>query len=443
MGTAFKIHIILRILLICGVGILSFYLIAENLNFSGFFAIVLGIFLILEFYAFLTKPMDDIHKTISAMNFQDFSLKAPIHHEHKLFKDLSDLYEKQKQLHFEQESIKIIYDNILNSISTGILIIRRAEIADWEIFLMNSSFAETFQIPIYGSWNIFKKNLPEFVQKLEDFQYKSVTDSFDISVDNQENQTYSLKTSRIKTYNYSYFIISMDSVQSIVEKKEKQAWHDLMKVISHEMMNTLTPINSLVNSLQYYVEQENWTEDDQSDFRESLQTIQKKTIHMLEFVDNYRQLTAIPQPKKFQADLAQLVKSCVEVMRSTFTEHAIELDLDFEKEEIYAEIDSVLIERVIINLLTNCLYAVQDNWGAKNISIKIYRQNIRTFVEIMDNGKGIEKEIRDKIFIPFFTTRETGAGIGLTLSKNIMEAHGGHLTFKSKKGETIFIMSFL
>ena len=267
--------------------------------------------------------------------------------------------------------------------------------------------------------------------------------TLDITVDHKEKQAFSLKTSTIQTYNYTYFTVLLDSVQSIVEKKEKQAWYDLMKVIAHEIMNTLTPINSLVGSLQYYADQENWTEDDQSDFRESLQTIQKKTIHMLEFVDNYRQLTAIPQPKKLQADLVQLVNSCVEIMRSTFSEYAIELDLDFEKEEIYAEIDSVLIERVIINLLTNCLCAVQDNWGAKNISIKIYRQNNRTFVEIMDNGKGIEKEIRDKIFIPFFTTRETGAGIGLTLSKNIMEAHGSHLTFKSKEGETIFMMSFL
>lgn len=442
MGTRFKLHIIFRIFFICGIGILSFYLIAKDLYFSGAFTIILAIILVGEFYAFLTKPLDDIHKTIAAMNFQDFSLKTSVPHEHLLFKDLADLYEKQKQAHFEQESVKIIYDNILNSISTGILILKRNQISDWELFLMNESFAATFQIPIYGSWNNFKKNLPEFVQKLDEIQYKSVNDSFDISVDNQENQTYSLKTSRIKTYNYSYFIVSMDSIQSIVEKKEKLAWHDLMKVISHEMMNTLTPINSLVNSLQYYADQENWEEDDKSDFRESLQTIQKKTIHMLEFVDNYRQLTAIPQPKKSMTDLIQVVKSCLDVMRTTFEENQILIQTQFEKEEILVEIDQVLSERVLINLLTNSLYAVENNSTSKEITIKIYRQNMRTFVEVKDNGRGIEKEIRDKIFFPFFTTRETGAGIGLTLSKNIMEAHGGHLTFKSKPGETDFIMSF-
>jgi two-component system nitrogen regulation sensor histidine kinase NtrY len=443
MGNQFKIHIIIRILLICGLGILTFYLFYKGMIFSGFSCMLMAIILIIEFYGYLTKPFVDIQKTISAMNYQDFSLKAPIHHEHLLFQELASLYEKQKQAHFEQESIKIIYDNILNSISTGILILRKTEIQDWEIFLMNQSFAGTLQIPVYASWNNFKKNVPEFVEKLNQTKYQSVNDSFDISVDNQENQTYSLKTSNIKTYNYSYFIVSMDSVQSIVEKKEKQAWHDLMKVISHEMMNTLTPINSLVNSLQYYAEQEEWDEDDKSDFRESLQTIQKKTIHILEFVDNYRQLTTVPQPTKSEYDLVQILQSCVEVMKSTFVENQIEIKTEFEKEQIFADVDQILTERVIINLLTNSLYAVQNNAESKEISIKIYRQNMRNILEIKDNGRGVEKEIRDKIFFPFFTTRETGAGIGLTLSKNIMEAHDGHLTFKSKAGETVFIMSFL
>lgn len=130
------------------------------------------------------------------------------------------------------------------------------------------------------------------------------------------------------------------------------------------------------------------------------------------------------------------------MMRTTFEEYQIQIQTEFEKEEILAEVDQILTERVLINLLTNSLYAVQNNQGTKKISIKIYRQNMRTLVEVKDNGRGIEKEIRDKIFFPFFTTRDTGAGIGLTLSKNIMEAHHGHLTFKSKPGETLFIMSF-
>lgn len=443
MGTSFKFHIIVRILLLCGLGILSFYLFHRDLVFNAVFCFLIALLLLGEFYNFLNRFFTEIQKTVSSINYKDFSLKAPIHPEHTLFFDLANLYENQKRSHFEQESIKIIYDNILNSISTGILILRREEEKDWEIFLMNQSFAKILQIPVYASWSNFRKNAPEFVEKLEEIQFKSLTETLDISVDNGENQAYSLKTSSIKTFNFSYFVVSMDSIQSIVEKKEKQAWYDLMKVISHEMMNTLTPINSLVNSLQYFADQEDWSQEDKEEFRESLKTIQKKTVHMLEFVDNYRELSSVPHPKKTDADLVPIVNSCLEVMKATFEANQIQIEKEFDKAEIWTKADPILTERVIINLLTNSIYAVQNNQGEKRISVKVYRQEMRTFIEVKDNGRGIEKEIRDKIFIPFFTTRDTGAGIGLTLSKNIMEAQNGHLTFKSVPGETTFIMSFL
>lgn len=442
MGRIFEIKLIIRLLIICFLGVLMIFLYTNHFLFSGTFLLIILLYLLIETYSFLTKPFQEIHKTITAINSMDFSLKNTTRFKGPIFEDLNTLYSAQKQAHFEQISTKIIYDNILNSISTGILILRKNETNNWEIFLMNYAFAQTLQIPIYESWRNLEKNAPEFIEKLNQIRFQETTETIDISVDNHEKQTYLLKTSSIKAYNFRYFIVSMDSVQTIVEKKEKQAWYDLMKVISHEMMNTLTPINSLVNSLQYFSDQENWDEDDRSDFKTSLETIQKKTIHMLDFVDNYRQLTSISQPKVKKVNFIQLIKSCLEIMKSTFEENQILLHTQFEVEKILMEVDPVLVERTLINLLTNSQYAVQERAENREISLRVFQQNTRVFVEVKDNGKGIDPEIRDKIFIPFFTTRETGAGIGLTLSKSIMEAHGGHLTFKSKNGETVFILSF-
>lgn len=437
----FKIAV--RIILICSLLVGCLFLASKDFVFSAVFLFLVVLILGVEFYYFLMKPFTDVHKTLSAMLNEDFSLKAPSAHKNDVFLTLSDLYEKQKKSHFEQQSIQLIYNNLLNSISTGILILRKSDEEDWTIFLMNESFAQIFQMPVYTSWKNLAKNLPEFVAKLRETGFREVQQTMEISIDNQENQTYSLKTSKIKTYNYEYFTVSLDSVQSIIEKKEKQAWYDLMKVISHEMMNTLTPINSLVNSLQYFAEQESWDADDKKDFKESLETIQKKTIHMLEFVDNYRQLTNFPRPKKEEIDLVSLVKSCLEIMKPLLSENKIQVEFWSEKQNILSSIDQVLTERVIINLLTNSIYALQEQETNREIHLKIYRLSHRTFVEIKDNGKGIDKEIRDKVFIPFFTTRQNGAGIGLSLSKNIMEAHSGYLTFKSKPGETVFVMSFV
>ena len=442
MGKNFGILLLLRILWVCILSVSAVWLLRHGFSFTAVFFVLVALIFLAELYQFIYKPFLDVHKTITALLNEDFSLKSPSSRKNEMFSDLAKLYENQKQNHFDQQSVKIIYDNILDSISTGILILRKTTDNDWEIFLMNKGFAKILQIPVYASWHNFKRNVPEFVRKLEETKFSETRESIEISVDNQENQTYSLKTSTIKTYNFDYFIISLDSVQSIIEKKEKQAWHDLMKVISHEMMNTLTPINSLVSSLQYFSEQNEWNSDEKIEFKESLETIQKKTVHILEFVDNYRKLTNFPQPKKSETNLIAIVHSCVDVMKPLLDENKIKLYLDAEKEEIRLNIDPVLTERVVINLLTNSIYALQESLENREIKVKIYRQNPRVFIEISDNGIGIEKEIRDKVFIPFFTTRKDGAGIGLSLSKNIMEAQNGHLTFKSKSGETMFVMSF-
>lgn len=422
--------------------LLVVFLLNNKFLFTGFFGIIIIIVSIIEFYYFFKKPFREIHKVMSALVHDDYSLKVNSNQDSALFADLEKLYHKQKDQYFDQQSVKLIYDNLLSSISSGILILRKTDSEDWEIFLMNRAFADIFQIPVYSSWNNLQRNLNEFTDKLKSIHFEEVNESLEISIDNSENQTYSLKTSAIKTYAFQYYIATLDSVQTIIEKKEKQAWHDLMQVISHEMMNTLTPINSLINSMEYYTEQPQLSEEDSQDFKESMKTIQKKTIHMLEFVENYRKISQLPQPKKKNTDLVKLVNTCVEMMYSVFDEKGISVELNSDYKEINSFLDPVLIERVVINLLTNSVYSLEGRENDRQIKIKIQKTPERIFVGIWDNGSGIEREIRDKVFIPFFTTRANGAGIGLSLSKNIMEAHNGNLTFKSEPDNTEFLMSF-
>ncbi|MDD3771272.1 MAG: ATP-binding protein [Weeksellaceae bacterium] len=442
MDRKFWFWLFFRLLWIFGWMLLVVFLLNNKFLFTGFFGIIIIIVSIIEFYYFFKKPFREIHKVLSALVHDDYSLKVNINQHSTLFSDLEKLYHKQKDQYFDQQSVKLIYDNLLNSISSGILILRKTESEDWEIFLMNRTLADIFQIPVYSSWNNLQRNLSEFTDKLKSINFEEINETLEISIDNSENQTYSLKTSAIKTYTYQYYTATLDSVQTIIEKKEKQAWYDLMQVISHEMMNTLTPINSLINSMEYYTEQPQLSAEDNDDFKESLKTIQKKTVHILEFVENYRKISQLPQPKKKNTDLVKLVGTCVEMMHSVFEEKEILVGIISDYEELNSLIDPVLIERVIINLLTNSIYSLESRENDRQIKIKIQKTSERIFVGIWDNGSGIEKEIRDKVFIPFFTTRTNGAGIGLSLSKNIMEAHDGNLTFKSKPGDTGFLMSF-
>jgi len=444
MSPYFILKIVLRLVLICGSSVAAIFIYLNGFPITSFFVFFLVIVFFIELYFAFYRPFQDIQKTLRSMLSEDFSMQTSSSRKGEIFGVLSQVYEKQRHAFFEQESVKLIYDNLFNGISTGVLILRKSDENDWEIFLMNLGFAEIFQIPKFASWHNLQRNLPQFTQKLESIDFSTVQQTLDIAVDHKEKQAFSLKTSTIQTYNYTYFTVLLDSVQSIVEKKEKQAWYDLMKVIAHEIMNTLTPINSLVGSLQYYADKEQWEQEDENDFKESLKTIQKKTVQMLAFVDNYRQLSQFPQAQKSHTNLVKLVEGVIEMMQSLANEKGIKLKLIAEFPEIYHTIDPNLTEHVLVNLITNSLHALEKSQKKqKEIRVRIRQETSRTFIEVIDNGIGIDPMIREKIFIPFFTTREKGAGIGLSLSKNCMEAQDGYLNFQSNESETVFLMTFV
>ncbi len=441
MGLNFILKIIGRVILLVVLIGLSFYLYYQNHIFSAIFSTLVVLSCLYEFISFFEKILSDIHHIIMSIKHEDYTLKIPDNHlDLSIYKDLKGLYEKNKTEFFEKKSLKIIYENIINGLDLGVMILRKKEDEmPWEIYLMNDYFSDKLQIPKYSNWDHLKERLENFTTFFEKNQFQEFNKSIELSVDFNENQTFSLKTSKIKTYEYTYYIISLDSVQSIIEKKEKQAWYNLLKIISHELMNTLTPVNSLIDNLLYISNQDEWDTTDKDDFNESLKTIKKKTFHIMEFVDNYRELTNLPTPVKNKVTIKSLLEESVQIMKPLLSENKINVVLEAIDENLSVDIDAKLMERVLVNLITNSMHALQKS-NNKKIKLSVERKNSRTFISITDNGCGIETEIKDKIFIPFFTTRKTGGGIGLTLAKNIVELHGGYLTFKSNTKETSFVI---
>jgi two-component system nitrogen regulation sensor histidine kinase NtrY len=245
-----------------------------------------------------------------------------------------------------------------------------------------------------------------------------------------------LQASRTEIFEKDYFIVLLDSIQNVVEKKEKDAWVNLMKVISHELLNSITPIRSICQNLQELVEQDSLSAEDLEDVKNSVETMLRRSDHLQKFVEGYRKLAMLPSPKKEKIELQNLIENGIMVMNPLFKENGIEVvnEISFKR---WINVDAQQMEQVLINLLTNCIHALKD-LAQKQILISAEAKDNRTFIRIKDNGNGIEKEIEDKIFLPFFTTRNEGAGIGLTLSKNIIEAHSSYISYKSEVGNTVF-----
>lgn len=422
------------IAIVAGIEI-SLYFFKKELLFTGVFGLFIVFLMIREMYFYVRNFVLLYDKTIASILQNDFTSDFTKHKFNKSYDDLFQLYDILKNKQNEQVSKDIIYRSILNNIETGIIILQKQD-SDWDVFLMNEYFSSQFNVPKVSKWKYLKNQLPSLCEIIEEDDFQEIKTSVEISINEQNKQTFVLQASRTEIFEKDYFIILLDSIQNVVEKKEKDAWVNLMKVISHELLNSITPIRSICQNLQDLVEQDSLSAEDLEDVKNSVETMLRRSDHLQKFVEGYRKLAMLPSPKKEKIELHELIENGIQVMNPLFKENGIEVvnEIGFKR---WIEVDAQQIEQVLINLLTNCIHALK-NVPQKKIFISAEAKENRTFIRITDNGNGIEKEIEDKIFLPFFTTRNEGAGIGLTLSKNIIEAHGGYISYKSEVGNTSF-----
>jgi nitrogen fixation/metabolism regulation signal transduction histidine kinase len=432
--------IFLRICAIFIATAIGFVLLKNNLIYSSLFVFFVFILLIVELFHFIKNSFLFYDKTIRAILQNDFSAEFSKNKFSKSYASLFELYENLKTRENEQVSKDIIYSSILNTIETGILILQKGD-KDWSIFLMNDYFSKHFQVPKVSKWHYLKNQLPSLCEIIEAKNFEEIKTSLQIRVNKQDTQTFVMQTSRSKTFHQEYYVVVLNSVQTLIEKKEKEAWINLMKVISHELLNSITPIRSLSQNLYEIAQQDRLSEEDLDDMRQSVSTMLNRSDHLQQFVEGYRKLAMLPSPNKQKIALSDWIENGLLIMSPLFKTEAITVTntITFDR---WLWIDQRQMEQVLINLLTNSLFALRRT-SKKQITISAEAKEKRIFITISDTGEGVEKEIEDKIFLPFFTTRKEGAGIGLTLSKNIVEAHGGYLVFQNDEKTTRFVICLM
>ena len=429
--------IFLRLIFILSVAGISIFIFQKGLIFTAIFGLFMVFFLIIEMYFYIKNAFLLYDRIIASILQNDFSSDFSKHKSYQNYSNLFKLYETLKGKENEQVSKDIVYRSILNNIETGIIILQK-DGNDWNIFLMNDYFSKHFDVPKVSKWKYLKNQLPSLCEIIEQYDFQEIKTSLEIRVNQQDTQTFVIQTSRSEIYNQDYFIVLLDSIQNVIEKKEKEAWVNLMKVISHELLNSITPIRSLSQNLQDLVQQETISDEDLDDMKSSVATMLRRSDHLQQFVESYRKLSMLPSPKKEKTELLKMIKNGFQIMTPIFKKEQIEV-INTIAFDCWLNVDMQQMEQVLINLLTNCIYALADT-EKKQIVISAEAKEKRIFIMITDNGKGIEKEIESKIFLPFFTTRKEGAGIGLTLSKSVVEAHGGYLVQRNENGKTTFVI---
>ena len=416
----------IRVFILIGLTGSGIYVLVESLHYTALLLLAIIALFCAELYHFIKSRMLFYDKILLSILHDDFSAVFPPTHKSGNFAHLFRLYEHLKKERFQQQSRELVYTSILNNVETSILILQSSDDGT-KIFLMNDCFSKLFNVPKFSEWQFLKNQLPSFCNEIESHNFTDVKTTVSIKPEHREAQTFMMQTSRTKSVTGDYYIILLDSIQNVIARKEKDAWINLMKVISHELMNSLTPIRSLSHSLQEIVTQPELSADDLQDIRQSLTTIINRSDHLQFFVENYRKLSMLPTPIKEPADLNLIVAECLQVMSPLLKAEHIEVSNSIDIPKMIA-VDRQQFEQVIINLITNSMHALKEH-HQRQIFISSSVEDNRVFITIADTGEGIEPEIREKIFVPFFTTRKDGAGIGLTLSRNIIEAHGGYLAY--------------
>lgn len=243
-------------------------------------------------------------------------------------------------------------------------------------------------------------------------------------------------------------LVSLQNIQSELEEKEMEAWQNLVRVLTHEIMNSIAPISSLAATLREELESkadrlEDLTAEDLQDCRMGISTIEKRSEGLINFVSDFRSLAHIPTPKFTAIRIAELFERVQLLLKNQLENEGISLQTSITPRDLLLFADCPLIEQVMINLTQNAIHAVEDS-AVKNISlVSFIDENGKIIIEISDTGKGISEEALGKIFIPFFTTKKKGSGIGLSLSKQIMRRHKGNIQVRSKQGEgTTFKLIF-
>ncbi len=267
--------------------------------------------------------------------------------------------------------------------------------------------------------------------------------------DGNEQSNLSISATEFIMREQNFTLVSLQNIQSELEEKELEAWQQLIRVLTHEIMNSVTPIASLASTVNETINfdaqtsQPELSEESKSDIEGALKTIQKRSEGLLHFVEAYRGLTRIPTPDFTNFSVLDLLERVHQLMQTEISKKKIQCKIEVVPKDLELTADSELVEQILINILKNAIQAIDRQPNGKiDLSSKINDRG-HIIIQLEDNGPGIPKDVQDNIFIPFFTTKEEGSGIGLSLSRQIMRLHRGSISMQSKPNETtVFTLRF-
>jgi two-component system nitrogen regulation sensor histidine kinase NtrY len=447
---SFRINCIIRILFITATSFLLFYLFFKTQLYAAI--LIAGILILYQVYSlihYVEKTNRDLARFFESIKYEDFSQTFKNNRLGPSFASLqaalSNVTDAFRKARAEKEEHYRYLQTVVQHIGIGLIAFQ----SDGEVELINTAAKRLLKVAHLKNIKTLEGKSKILVKIL--FQLKPREKALVKVEDNNELLHLALYSTEFKLGGSRYSLVSLQNIHSELEEKEIEAWQKLIRVLTHEIMNSVTPIASLAATINELIQgntrkfefERAAASESLNDISQALQTIQKRSQGLLHFVDAYRNLTLIHKPNFSIFPIKELFTRIEKLMQVNIAEKAVVFKMDIEPESLELTADPELIEQVLINLMLNALQAIE---GQKKATIELNAfldSNGKIIIRIIDNGCGIPRENLEKIFIPFFSTKEGGSGIGLSLSRQIMHLHKGSISVHSEPDErTTFTLVF-
>jgi len=395
-----------------------------------------------ELAKYVTRSNNELAKFLQAVKQRDFSQRfnehttnSSLQQLHYAFNLINDTY---KQLHIEREAQFQYMQTIMQLIDTGIMAV---EVETGEVEWVNEAFKKILSLPYLKSVNNLEPRYPvlyEAVQQLQPNENRLLK----LKLANGTSQLL-LTTSSFTMQHRQLLLVAVKNVSTAVDETETEAWQKLLRVMTHEIMNSVAPIASLADSLGRHLQQERERYHREpavapdpellEDTAEGIAIIKKRSEGLLRFTHFYRNLNKSQQLLLTTVYVQELFNSIDGLMRPQLEAQGVTFICHLQPQDLTLTADVTLLEQVIINLLLNAKRAVQDR-PQPRVILAAEQTGGKAVIEVEDNGSGIPEELLESIFIPFFTSHKDGSGVGLSLAKHIMLLHKGNIQVESQEG---------
>ncbi len=439
-------RILLRVVLLFITLSAAAMLLVKGLHIYLLLVVPVIIYQVVEFYRFQQKAQYELNQFVESIQYRDFSRyfdekHAPLEIQ-PLRKGFNEINSAFKLISKEKETQYQYLQKILELVDTGILSYKEEE---GTVVWMNESLKKMLQLP-------YLKTIHS-LQRRDEGLYKEILalkpGENRIATAHSEKTSFKvlLSATAFQTEGKIYKLIAFQNVNEALDETESKAWQKLLSVLTHEIMNSVAPISSLADTLKNRLQESvSLLKNDSGsveDLELGIETIKRRSEGLLKFAETYRSLNKITTLNLKKVYVRDIFENLLQLMSPSLEQKNIEVETILKDPDLMLEADTSLLEQVLINLVVNAMEAIKDQPEPRIVLAAYLSNNRKTVIKVADNGYGISPELIDKIFIPFFSTKKNGSGIGLSLCKQIMMLHRGNIQVQSSAGEgAAFLLQF-